>query len=180
MEEYRIVLKRAPDMPGIHFRIGRLILSEPESATTFEQARAEMEAELKIDPDNAGAEYVLGEISRRNGDFSAAIEHFSHAAKLDAMFPDALIGLGRSLMATRRYADALPPLERAEKLDPANPATHLFLSTTYLRLGRREDSQREAAARQQASDAATKAKDSLAKGILGGQQADTRDAQAQP
>jgi tetratricopeptide (TPR) repeat protein len=180
LEEYRIVLQRAPETTGMHYRIGRLILSEPESPTTFEEAKQEMEAELKLDPGNAGAEYVLGEIARRGDDYKTAIEHFTRAAKMDAMFADAWIGLGRTLIATQSFAAAVPPLEHAEKLQPNNPATHFFLSVAYRRLGRREDSDREAKAREQTSEAAIRAKENVAKGILGGQQVDAKDNPAQP
>ncbi|HSU61599.1 MAG TPA: hypothetical protein VLI55_19985, partial [Bryobacteraceae bacterium] len=64
MSEYRTVLEKNPELPGIHYRIGRLILSKPKAATTFQEAKKEFEAELVIDPNNAGAEYVLGEMAR--------------------------------------------------------------------------------------------------------------------
>ncbi len=55
--EYRVLLQRAPEMPGIHYRIAGLIMAQPPTATSAEEARKEFEAELKIFPGNAGAEY---------------------------------------------------------------------------------------------------------------------------
>lgn len=115
--EYREVLKRDPQLAGIHYRIARLLLSAPPStpantATSADAkaaARRELEEELKIDPNNAGAEYVLGELARQDGKDQAAIDHFSRAAKLDAGFEDAFIGLGRTLLTADRAADAIPP-----------------------------------------------------------------------
>ncbi len=57
IDEYRILLRRAPDMPGIHYRIGQLILQLPATATSSAEAKKEFEEELKIYPQNAGAEY---------------------------------------------------------------------------------------------------------------------------
>lgn len=180
LEEYRTALRRNPDLPGLHFRIGRLILSQPQTPTTFEEAKTEMTAELRIDPGNAAAEYVLGEIAREGNDYPAAIEHFSRAAKLDAGFADAFIGLGRSLLSADRAQEAIAPLEHAEKLQPPNPAPHFYLSVAYRKLGRTEEAAREAEMHERASAAVRQSKGEVAGGILGGQSVDGKDAQAQP
>lgn len=170
LAEYRIVLQRDPNLPGIHFRIGRLILSRPKTPTTAEDAQKEFEEELKIDPYNSGAEYVLGELAREADKPAEAVEHFSRAAKLDASFIDAYIGLARSLMATDKYAEAVPALEHAEKLQPADPTPHYFLSVAYRRLGRMEDATREAEAHNKTMEAARQTKQTVGAGIIGPQQ----------
>jgi len=53
--EYEQILKHNPRLPGIHFRIGRLLLSKPDPGPSVpDEARKEFEEELKIDPSNAG------------------------------------------------------------------------------------------------------------------------------
>src|SRR5436309_11907584 len=84
--EYRKILEQNPNLPGIHFRLGRVALSKTESAANTEEARKEFEAELKIDPRNAAATFWLGEIARRSGDWGQAIPRFTDAAKLDSGF----------------------------------------------------------------------------------------------
>ena len=96
---YRDILAKNPNAPGIHFRLGRIILSEPPTASTAADARKEFEAELKIDPTNAGAEYVLGELAGQAQDWDNAEKHFSRATTADAEFADAFRGLG---MADRK------------------------------------------------------------------------------
>lgn len=145
-EEYRRVLAIKPDLAGIHFRIGRLLLTRPKTATTMADAEKEFEAELKVDPNNAAAEYVLGEMYRQARDFPSAIEHFSRACKLDPTLADAFIGLGKSLVAAGRPADAVTPLEAAVKLQPANPVAHYQLAFAYRRAGRPQDADRELSA----------------------------------
>src|SRR5262249_49875326 len=123
--EYRAILAQYPNLPGIHYRLGRLLLSLPENATsasTKTEARKEVEDELKINPGNAGAEYVLGEMSRQDKDWPKAIDHFGKASQLDPAFADAFIGLGRSLIADRKFTEAVAPLEKATSLQPGNPA----------------------------------------------------------
>jgi tetratricopeptide (TPR) repeat protein len=154
--EYKQILKQEPDLPGIHYRLGRVILSRPATATTAEDARAEFQAELKIDSKNAGAEYVLGELSRQAQQWEDAIEHFSRASKLDANFGDAFLGLGFSLNSAGRYAEAIPPLETEVRLQPANPTGHYQLTIAYSRTGRKEDAAKEMALFQQTSEKALK------------------------
>jgi tetratricopeptide (TPR) repeat protein len=148
--EYRKVLSMQPNLPGINYRLGRLILSKPKTATTLDDAKREFEEEIEIDPGNAGAQYVLGELARQSQDWNSAIQHFSQAVKNDPDFADAMVELGRALVSADRAAEAVPPLERAVKLQPANPGAHYLLSTAYRRVGRDEDAKREMAAFQQA------------------------------
>jgi tetratricopeptide (TPR) repeat protein len=173
--EYRAILAQNPNLPGIHFRLGRLLLSLPENAITpetREEARKEFESELKINPRNAGAEYVLGELARQASDWPQAIEHFSKATKLDTNFADAFIGLGRSLIADKQFPASIPPLEHAVKLKPENPAAHYHLAIAYSRVGRKEEAERETAAFKQASERADKIKQDVQAGILGPQKAE--------
>ena len=116
-KDYRKILEQNPRYPGIHFRLARLILSKPNPAPDFaEQAKKELQQELEIDPANAGAEYVLGELARQAQDLPEAVKHFSKATELDPNFADAYLGLGMSLLAQKNYADAVAPLEKAVKL----------------------------------------------------------------
>jgi tetratricopeptide (TPR) repeat protein len=154
--EYNLMLKQQPDMPGIHYRLGRIILSKPATPTTPDDARNEFQTELKIDPNNAGAEYVLGELSRQAQQWDDAIEHFSRASKLDANFANAFLALGLSLNSAGRYAEAIAPLETEVKLQPANPTGHYQLTIAYRKAGRKEDAEREMALFQKTSEQAQK------------------------
>jgi tetratricopeptide (TPR) repeat protein len=154
--EYRKIVELNPQLPGIHFRLGRLTLSKPETPTTAEDAKREMEAELKIDPGNAGAEYVLGELARQAQNSDAAIDHFSRATKLDAGFADAFLALGMALNSASRFPEAIPPLESAVKLQPGNPTGHFQLTISYTRAGRKQDAEREMALYQSTSAKALK------------------------
>lgn len=149
-KEYREIAAQNPNWPGIHFRIGRLLLSRPNPpANVVEEARREFTEELTIDPSNAAAEYVLGELARQDQSWEDALAHFSKASKLDPQFSEAFLGLGICYIAQKRYADAVPPLETAVKLEPRNPNFHYQLGTAYTRAGRKEDGQKEFALHQQ-------------------------------
>lgn len=147
---YREILKKNPRYPGIHFRLARLLLSKPNPAPGFQdEAKKELQAELEIDPANAGAEYVLGALAQHAEDMPEAIRHFTKATQLNPAFGDAYLGLGMTLLAQKNFADAVTPLEKAVKLEPGNPTGHYGLATAYARTGRKEDAQREFALQQQ-------------------------------
>jgi tetratricopeptide (TPR) repeat protein len=150
--EYRILLDREPRMPGIHYRIGQIILTLPATATSNDEARKEFEQELKVYPQNAGAEYFLGELARKGGQLPQAIEHYTNATKMNAGLPEPYFGLGRCLLDSDRAADAVGPLETAAKLAPGNPTIHFTLAHAYQELGRKEDAAREFALQKSASE----------------------------
>jgi tetratricopeptide (TPR) repeat protein len=154
-KDYRKILEQNPRYPGIHFRLARLLLSKPNPAPDFaQQAKQELQQELEIDPANAGAEYVLGELARQVADYPEAVQHFSKATQLETNFGDAYLGLGMSLLAEKKFPEAVAPLEMAVKFQPANPAGHYGLATAYAHTGRKEDSDREFALQQQTADRA--------------------------
>lgn len=143
-KEYQVVLRQSPQLPGIHFRIGRLLLSAPNPPPDVaEQAKKEFQQELEIDPSNAGAEYVLGELAREAQQWDDAVKHFTRAAKLDSSFGDAYLGWGVALVSTKKFSEAVPPLETAVKLEPQNPAAHYNLAIAYTRTGRKQEGDRE-------------------------------------
>lgn len=151
-KDYRKILEENSRYPGIHFRLARLLLSKPNPAPGFQdEAKKELQQELEIDPANAGAEYVLGELARETQDLPEAIRHFTKATQLNPSFADAYLGLGMSLLAQKSYADAVAPLQSAVKLQPENPAAHYGLATAYARTGRKEDAEHEFALQQQAA-----------------------------
>ena len=141
--EYRKILEADPKLPDIHYRLGRILLSKQPPAV--EEARKEFETELQIDPANASAEFMLGDIARQAQQWDQAIQHFSRAEKLDPGFQEAYLGLGMALNAAGKYSEAVGPLETYVKMQSADPAGHYQLSIAYAKLGRKEDAAREMA-----------------------------------
>jgi len=149
LAQYQKILAQYPKVPSIHYRIGRIYLSKtPPQA---ERAKAEFAEELKIDPRNASAEFMLGEVARQAGQWQEAIPHFSRAAELDESFQEAYLALGMSLNSAGKFADAISPLRRYVKMQPEDPAGHYQLATAYARTGSKEDARREYALQQEAA-----------------------------
>jgi len=139
--EYKKILDQEPKLHGIHYRLGRIYLSKTPAEA--DNAKAEFEAELKVDPDDAPAEFLLGEIARQGGDWDTAIAHFSRASKIDEGFQEAYLALGMSLNAAGKFSDAISPLQSYVKMQPADPAGHYQLATAYARTGRKQEAERE-------------------------------------
>jgi tetratricopeptide (TPR) repeat protein len=142
--EYEEILKKEPNARGVHFLLGRLLLSRPDGGPDAqERAKHEFLKELQIDPSNADAEYILGELARRAENWDEAISRFSQAAKLNPNFAEAYLGWGVSLLGDKKYEEAIPPLRIAERLTPGNPDIHNALATALVRTGHKEEAEKE-------------------------------------
>ena len=164
--EYRKILDINPMLPGIHARLGRVLLSgQQPSADAVAQAKMNFEEELSIDPNNAGAEYVLAELAKDEGDFSTAIRHYARATKIDTGFAEAYLGLGSALVAAKQFADAISPLETYERLAPDSPSGHFQLALAYNGVGRKDDANREAALQRDTAKSLEQVKRRVAEGL---------------
>jgi tetratricopeptide (TPR) repeat protein len=142
--EYEEILAKDPNEPSIHYLLGRLLLSKPQGdAAAIQQAKDQFQKELQIDPKNAGAEYILGEMARQAGQCDEAVPYFTSAAKLDPTFGDAFMGWGFCLVTLKKYADAIPPLQMATRLEEGNPSAHYNLAVAYSRTGKRDEAEKE-------------------------------------
>jgi predicted Zn-dependent protease len=139
---YRQILTQSPALPEIHYRIARILLDESSGAKAAE-AKAELGEELKINPDSAAAEFILGEIARQAAEWEPAIQHFTRASKLDVGFLEAYLALGMSLSSAGKYAEAISPLEQYAKMEPADPAGHYQLAMAYSRTGNKAGADHE-------------------------------------
>jgi len=143
-KQYEEILSQNPKLSGIHYLIGRILLSKPDpDQARVASAKQEFLKELEIDPNNAGAEYVLGVLARQESDWDEAIKRFSRAAALDAGFGDAFWGWGVALVSKKRYEEAVAPLQAAVKLQPGNPSAHYNLGMALSRTGRTAEAEKE-------------------------------------
>jgi tetratricopeptide (TPR) repeat protein len=139
--QYSKILEQNSRALGIHYRLGRIFLTKtpPDPGN----AKKEFEEELKIDPNNASAEFMLGETARQAGRWDEAASHFSRASKLDEGFVEAYLALGMSLNSAGKFPEAIQPLEKYVKMQSDDPAGHYQLATAYSRTGRKPDADRE-------------------------------------
>src|SRR5579864_6593529 len=141
--EYRKAIVKNPAAVNLHFRLGRALLLESHSPAALTAARKEFEAELKLNPNDAAAEYEVGQILLTENKPGGATPHIEHALALSPDFPEALIALAKLRSDSKRYADAIRLLERAIHLQPDNESAHYNLMLAYRNAGRTADAVRE-------------------------------------
>lgn len=151
--EYKLILEQDPKTPGIHYRLGRIILSKSQTPASADEAKKQFEAEIELHPEDAPSEFMLGDIARQAQQWDDAVEHFSRATKIDAEFSEAYLGLGISLNALQKYQNAIAALEPYVKMEPSDPAGHYQLALAYGRLGRQQDASHQMALQQEAEKA---------------------------
>jgi tetratricopeptide (TPR) repeat protein len=145
LQEYRQVLALQPNRPGVHYRIGRVMLarahSTDDTAAEAEALKA-FEQELQLDPTNADAAYEAGEIQRKSARLDRALELFSQAVKHYPDFEEALVALGRTLVSLGQAEQALAPLGKALALNAANEVAWFQLAQTQRALGNATEQQK--------------------------------------
>jgi len=140
--KYRQILEKYPNQPGVHYQLGRILLSKPLSPETTEGAKKEFEAELKINPASPAAEFMLGDLAWRAHKLDEAIEHFSRATQFDAELPQPYLGLGLALSAAGKYSEAIPPLKTYVEMVPSDTAGYYQLALAYARTGNKQEADR--------------------------------------
>ncbi|MEP6917312.1 MAG: tetratricopeptide repeat protein [Acidobacteriota bacterium] len=146
ISQYRQVLALAPNRPGIHFRLGRVLLTRSGQARADPAAESdavkEFGMELQIDPTNADAAYEIGEAMRKAGHVDKAIESFRRAVDAYPAFEAALVGLERALVAAGDAGNALPPLQKAATLNPLDEVAFYHLAQAHRALGHEAEQQK--------------------------------------
>lgn len=139
LSAFQQVLEKDPHRPGIHYRMGRVLLSrfraqqKPEDRVA---AAREFDAELAIDSDNGNANYELGVMAAEDGKLEEARKRFEDVTARFPDFEEALVALGGCYMQLSQPRQAMPPLERATKIRPND-------DVAWYRLARAERALRE-------------------------------------
>jgi tetratricopeptide (TPR) repeat protein len=136
--QYREVLARDPQRPGIHYRLGRILLARSQKTGAPEATDAaakEFEAEIQLDPTNANAAYELAEIDRNAGRFDDAQKYFELALKGHPDFEEAQLGLAAALISAHKPELALPHLKKAISLNGDNEVAWWRMSQVERLLG---------------------------------------------
>ena len=138
IREYRQVIAAAPRRPGIRLRLGRALLERSQKGGTADdvvEARRAFEEELALDASNANAAYELGEMRRKAGELEPAVALIQQAVAAAPDFDAARVGLGRTLVALGRPAEALDHLRAAIASNPASEVAYYQLAQAQRALG---------------------------------------------
>jgi tetratricopeptide (TPR) repeat protein len=148
IREYRQVLALDPHRPGIHYRLGRVLLARAKAGGSVDDTPAalkEFSSELELDPTNANAAYELGEAAHTSGNMAEAEGYFRQALKDYPDFEQANLGLAATLMNQGKPELARPLIQKAIEADPEDEVAWFRLSQVERTLGNKAGQQKAAA-----------------------------------
>jgi len=123
---------------------------ERDGDSGFGEAVPELEAELKVSPNDARTHYMLGYIALKRHHAEQAERELKRAAELDTENADPLISLGQLLLDAGRLPEAERTLRRAIAIttDPSRNGyqinrAHYALGRILLQTGREEEGRKE-------------------------------------
>ena len=148
--EFQRLIKENRSAPFLHYAYGTALLAVSE----FDEAAAQMQAEISISPMSELPYVRLASIALRQHNFSGAITWSRHALTLTANSAEAHYLLGRASLESGDDATALRELETASKLSPASPEIHFNLAKAYTRAKMPEKAEQERATFSQLNEAA--------------------------
>ena len=133
LEEYKIVEGMAPNLPGVHFSVGHLLLKTNQQ----DQAREELAEELRVNPDHPEANAEMGTLLLDRLDAVHAIPYLEKAVQLEPSQWNTYQQLGKAYYMQKDYAKAETALKQAVRHDPKGLA-HYQLGLVYRSLGQKE------------------------------------------
>jgi len=149
ISELRKALAKDSRIKGARYLLAMAYL-ERDGDSGFGEAVPELEAELKVNPDDARTHYMLGYIALKRHDGRPAEEELSRAAELDPVNPDPLISLGQLYFDAGRLPEAEKIFRRAIAVtqDPSRNGyqvnrAHYALGRILLQTGREDEGKKE-------------------------------------
>ncbi len=103
----------------------------------LQEALAEYERALAIEPKNWQAEYNLGNARLKLGDVDGAVAAYERALAVEPTFSKAVINLGAAESRRGNFAKAIATLRRALILEPDLPSLHVSLANVLAAAGDR-------------------------------------------
>jgi tetratricopeptide (TPR) repeat protein len=141
--QYRKALEKEPRLPGGHRALGVALMNKSTDEASRREAEHHFRAELELNPNDAAAEYQLGEMMWLGNQPKEALGHFNRALELQENFPDALIAAGKAYSALKQPAQAVRLLEKAVALDPQHDVARYRLAQALKALGNQDRAERE-------------------------------------
>lgn len=149
LEELRAAGQGNPNLPLLHYNLGVVYRRQGH----LDEARAEFNRDLAIEPDVAYNYDQLGVIAYDLQQDAASEKAFRKALALDAGLGTSWFGLAKVLRQQKREPEALEAINHALGIDPASASAHYLRSQILTALGRRQQAQQDLAAVRRLKDA---------------------------
>jgi tetratricopeptide (TPR) repeat protein len=138
IEEYQAAIALKPSVPNLHYSLGHLLWKDLK----VPEARAELEAELAVNPHHAGALNDLGDTYLLEHQPEKALTYLKDALAADSSNPDIHRDLGTAYSELGDYRKAEEQLKIAVA-DDHDGSVHYKLARAYQALGDKENAARE-------------------------------------
>jgi Tfp pilus assembly protein PilF len=149
--EVEIVLKRTPEANETTGVPGKPVLA-PKAQEAFDKglqalgagkmndAEKHVGEAMKLAPGHPDVLYLQGVLDLKRRDFAGAQTVLEKATQIDPNHARAFAALGMALSDQGKYEEAIPPLEKSLKLDPAGSwETSWSLAQVYYQAGKYDD-----------------------------------------
>ena len=138
-QQFKPLLQQYPSTPFLHYAYGTALIALSE----FEEASAQMRAEILLSPTSELPQVRLASIALRQHNAADAIAPARRAIELAPNSAEAHYLLGRASLETGDNATALHELETAARLSPESPEVHFNLAKAYAKAKQPEAAERE-------------------------------------
>jgi tetratricopeptide (TPR) repeat protein len=139
IKEYQAAEQADPDFAGVHSGLGYLYWLQGD----YKLAESESREELRRFPNDPVSNCVLGQVLLANLELDEAETHLRLALKVNPVYEDALLGLGKTEIALKHPREAVEVIRKDVRLHPDSSKAHYMLSTALYQLGRTEEAARE-------------------------------------
>src|SRR5271166_3667301 len=136
------LIEQYPGTPFLHYAYGTAL----DSLSQYDEAKAQMRAEIQISPHSALPWTRLASIALRQHLPDEALPAARNAVQLAPDSADAHYVLGRTLTELGDAQKAIGELELASRLSPASPEIHFALARAYTKANQPEKASQERAA----------------------------------
>ena len=138
IEEYRLAVTLKPSLPNLRYSLGHLLWKDLKVG----EARQELEAELPLNPRDAGALNYLGNTYLLEHQPDKALPYLSRALAANPQNPDIHRDLGTAYSELGDYAKAEVEFKIAVSAD-RDGSVHYKLAKVYQALGKKVRAARE-------------------------------------
>ena len=134
MARYDAAVQTDPLCARAHLNRGNILLTGVGSMRP-----ACVEVAIDCDPQYAGAQFNLGNLHCRAGEFERAVRDYQAAIGIKPDFADALVAIGNALDSLGRTAEAAESYERALTINPGYAEVHFNLGLLAMTQGRHDE-----------------------------------------
>jgi tetratricopeptide (TPR) repeat protein len=133
------VIQRDPSLTNVHFFQALAYLKWEK----WNEAAADCQAELALDPRDLDAKYTLGFIDLQQRRVDEALALFNEVIAAQPTYANAQYQIGKIMLDRGQFVEAVTYLETAARLTPDAYFIHYQLQVAYRKLSRNADADRE-------------------------------------